>query len=151
MSRDGGKPGRTMAPDEAELWGRLAQSVDKVKSKQRVTSHAGGADTASPRKAQPAQPPQRSRQAAYSAPRPPPPPAPKPSRVPPLAEVDRRAVRQLASGKQPIDARLDLHGVRRREAHAQLRAFLIAAQLRGCRTVLVITGKGAETPGRDHL
>ena len=71
---------------------------------------------------------------------------------PPLAEFDRRAARQVASGKVAIDARLDLHGVRRRDARAQLLAFLRASQEQGCKTVLVITGKGDEASGhRDHL
>jgi DNA-nicking Smr family endonuclease len=58
----------------------------------------------------------------------------------------------VASGKVAIDARLDLHGVRRRDAHAQLNAFLRASQEQGCKTVLVITGKGDEASGHaDHL
>jgi DNA-nicking Smr family endonuclease len=50
-----------------------------------------------------------------------------------------------------IDARLDLHGMRQRDAHARLRAFLLDAHARGCRTVLVITGKGGESTQQDHL
>jgi DNA-nicking Smr family endonuclease len=80
-----------------------------------------------------------------------PPSHPKPSRPAPLANFDRRAVRQIASGKVSIDARLDLHGMRQRDAHARLRAFLLDAQARGCRTVLVITGKGGESTQQDHL
>lgn len=55
---------------------------------------------------------------------------------------DRRTARQLASGRLQIEAILDLHGMRQREAHAALRAFLLQAQRRGCRHVKVITGKG---------
>jgi DNA-nicking Smr family endonuclease len=69
----------------------------------------------------------------------------------PLAEFDRRAVRQVASGKTAIDARLDLHGLRQRDARIELIAFLRAAQARGCRTVLVVTGKGDAASERDHL
>ena len=60
-------------------------------------------------------------------------------------------MRQVASGKLAIDARLDLHGVRRREAHGDLRSFLAGCQQKGFRTVLVITGKGDEAASRDHL
>ena len=55
----------------------------------------------------------------------------------------RQTARQLERGKLPVEARLDLHGMRQREAHAALRRFLKAAQGQGYRHVLVITGKGA--------
>ncbi len=152
MSRGDGKSartnaaGRTIAPDEAELWSRVARSVDKVKSKPRVPSHADGLvpPPAAPARAAPAP--------AKAEPRPSPrPAAPKAIRPPPLAEFDRRAVRQVASGKVSIDARLDLHGMRQRDARIELHAFLLAAQARGCKTVLVITGKGDTSMERDHL
>ena len=41
-----------------------------------------------------------------------------------------------------MDARIDLHGMRQREAHLVLKAFLQRAQSEGHRYVLVITGKG---------
>ncbi len=150
MSRGGGKYGRSVTPEEAELWSRLAQSVDKGKNKPRVTAHVASADPLTVDKACPVPPPTT---AAQPAPRglKPQPPAPRPGRVPPLAEVDRRTQRQLASGKVAIDARFDLHGVRRRDARAQLHAFLSASQERGCKTVLVITGKGDDADSRDHL
>jgi DNA-nicking Smr family endonuclease len=49
----------------------------------------------------------------------------------------------LERGQLAVEARLDLHGLRQRDAHAQLRTFLKSAQARGQRHVLVITGKGA--------
>jgi DNA-nicking Smr family endonuclease len=57
----------------------------------------------------------------------------------------------VASGKTAIDARLDLHGMRQRDARSELHAFLRAAQARNCRTVLIITGKGDAASDRDHL
>ena len=54
MSRGGGKSdrtGRTVAPDEAELWNQVARSVDKVRSKPRVPSHV---DAVEPTPAAPA-------------------------------------------------------------------------------------------------
>jgi DNA-nicking Smr family endonuclease len=65
--------------------------------------------------------------------------------------MNRRAVRQVASGKVAIDARLDLHGMRQRDARAELHAFLRAAQARALKTVLIITGKGDAAAERDHL
>ena len=74
-------------------------------------------------------------------------PAPKPGVKPaPAARgetLDRQTARQLERGKLPVEARLDLHGMRQREAHAALRRFLKSAQGKGHRHVLVITGKGA--------
>jgi DNA-nicking Smr family endonuclease len=53
--------------------------------------------------------------------------------------LGRQVARKLA-----VEARLDLHGMKQREAHAALRRFLKSAQAKGHRHVLVITGKGAD-------
>jgi DNA-nicking Smr family endonuclease len=150
MSRGDGKSstgGRTVAPDEAELWSRVARSVDRVQKKPRVPSHVEPVvhAPAKPARDEP-QPPPRPAKAA-----PPSSPAPKPARPAPLADFDRRAVRQVASGKVAIDARLDLHGMRQRDARVELHAFLRAAQARALKMVLIITGKGDAAAERDHL
>ena len=144
--------GRTVAPDEAELWNQVARSVDKVRSKPRVPSQVDVVDPtpAPPARGAPA-PAKTEPRPRASRPAPPPPPPPKAARPPPLADFDRRAVRQVASGKVAIDARLDLHGMRQRDARTQLHAFLRAAQARALKTVLIITGKGDTTAERDHL
>ena len=59
-----------------------------------------------------------------------------------MADFDRRQARRIATGKAEVEARIDLHGLRQRDAHARLRAFLFDAHARGLKTVLVITGKG---------
>lgn len=69
-------------------------------------------------------------------------PAQKASKAPRLAEFDQRAVRRIRSGRIEIEARIDLHGLRQNEAHSALRSFLLGANARGLRWVLVITGKG---------
>jgi DNA-nicking Smr family endonuclease len=61
---------------------------------------------------------------------------------PPLADFDRRKARKIARGGQEIDARIDLHGLRMGEAQEVLTNFLSRCHMNGCRTVLVITGKG---------
>lgn len=66
--------------------------------------------------------------------------------VPQRAHLDRQTARRLESGRLEVEARLDLHGLRQRDAHVALRRFLKAAQAKGQRHVLIITGKGAE-PG----
>ncbi len=73
---------------------------------------------------------------------------------PPLANFEDRHRRKLARNAEQIDARLDLHGMRQREAHASLRAFLVASAARGHRNVLIITGKGTRAEierTRDHF
>ena len=55
---------------------------------------------------------------------------------------------KLGRGTEPIDARIDLHGMTQADAHAALTHFLRRAQRDGARVVLVITGKGAR-PGID--
>ena len=55
---------------------------------------------------------------------------------------------KLGRGSEPIDARIDLHGMTQADAHAALAHFLRRAQRDGARVVLVITGKGAR-PGGD--
>ena len=84
------------------------------------------------------------------APRPAPPPRPPTTRrLDPTGPVDldRRSWLKLRRGSYPIDARLDLHGLTQAEAHGRLAAFLAAAQARGNRCVLVITGRGLRTGG----
>lgn len=70
-----------------------------------------------------------------------------PRRTPSLADFDSRKARKIRTGRIEIEARLDLHGMRQDEAHRILRAFLLRAQSRGQRWVLVITGKGAFARG----
>lgn len=74
-------------------------------------------------------------------------PAVTPSSTPDLAPgaapgLDRRTATRLRRGQLAIDARLDLHGHSREAAHGALGRFLRAAQNRGARCALVITGKG---------
>jgi len=75
-------------------------------------------------------------------------PAPKVAAKPaPTARpevLNRQTARQLQRGRLAVDARLDLHGMRQRDAHGALRRFLKAAQGKGHRHVLVITGRGVD-------
>ncbi len=126
--------------DDDRLWRRVTEGVAPLKPKRGAPAKAKtAAHQPSPREpAAPAAPP-------ASGPTPPP---PKPPRDPPPlvmgqgAGVDKRTVQRLKRGQLPIEARLDLHGFTQKEAHARLDGFLAAAQNRGLRCVLVITGKG---------
>lgn len=63
--------------------------------------------------------------------------------LPPLAPLERRLKQRLSRGSHPLDAVIDLHGMRQTEAHEALRRFIYAAQRQGASVVLVVTGKGA--------
>jgi DNA-nicking Smr family endonuclease len=57
-------------------------------------------------------------------------------------DLEPRRKQRLSRERDPIEARIDLHGFGRFEAEDQLRGFLTACQSRGMRAVLVITGQG---------
>jgi DNA-nicking Smr family endonuclease len=61
-------------------------------------------------------------------------------------DVPLDVLRALRRGRFPVDARLDLHGMRVQEARAQLELFLRTMRARGERCVLVIHGKGEHSP-----
>jgi DNA-nicking Smr family endonuclease len=63
-------------------------------------------------------------------------------KAPPLAPLGRRLKQRVARGREPIDARLDLHGMTQMEAHMALLSFLRRAQADGAKIALIVTGKG---------
>lgn len=65
--------------------------------------------------------------------------------------IEPKLHRKLRRGHLPIDATIDLHGLRQEEAHAALCRFIAARFARGDRTVLVITGKGLKKTGFGQL
>jgi DNA-nicking Smr family endonuclease len=119
---------------DAELWARVAKSA-------RPLAKTRAAPVVEP-------PAKRAKAPAQDASPPPLKPAPKPaakSAPAPRGEaLDRQTARKLERGATAVEARLDLHGMRQREAHAALRRFIKSAQGKGYRHVLVITGKGGE-------
>jgi DNA-nicking Smr family endonuclease len=68
-----------------------------------------------------------------------------------LAAIDGHRADKLRRGKAPIEGRLDLHGMRRDEAHDALVGFLSSAYQAGRRNLLVITGKGTFGTGPGVL
>src|SRR6266545_4682133 len=122
---------------DAELWARVAKSARPL-----------GKRTPSPKPELPKQPPQRQAKAAASPRQPASKAVAKPAPVARGEALDRQTARQLERGRVPVEGRLDLHGMRQRDAHAALRRFLKEAQGKGFRHVLVITGKGAEPDRR---
>ena len=121
--------------DDSALWSRVTRSVKPLKDR-------------SPAADPPAEPSRpsvttRHRQPARSTPR--------KTVARPLAPgvvdgLDRRQADRFRRGQLAIENRLDLHGFTRREAHAELQAFLAHSQERNYRVVLLITGKGQRAP-----
>ena len=152
MKRKGpGRDGDGLTPDDRRIWTRVSNSVSPPRARKaaRVTPSpqiVSGEKTAPD---------------AVAAPRAParPPIKPPPPRLfVPGASVEKRAVssrpkpapedleprrkQRLSRERDPIEARIDLHGFGRFEAEDQLRGFLTSCQARGMRAVLVITGQG---------
>lgn len=73
-----------------------------------------------------------------------------PEETPPIPRGGNR-LRQLRRGTIRIDYELDLHGLTRDEAIEALEAFISGAHRRGQQAVLVITGKGNNSPGEPVL
>ncbi|MBS4097803.1 MAG: Smr/MutS family protein [Sulfuricella sp.] len=75
--------------------------------------------------------------------------------LPPGEKGGRRVavnrLRQLQRGLVRIDLELDLHGLTREEALQSLAAFIGGAYRRGQQAVLVITGKGNNSPAEPVL
>ena len=65
--------------------------------------------------------------------------------------MDAKAFTRLKRGKLDPEARLDLHGMTIDRAHGALIHFILNAQARGARLVLVITGKGQREDPYDPM
>lgn len=126
-----------MTEEETELWRHATRTLAPIKAKGRASDLPARADEPSSKAGRP--PPRSSKPVA---PEKPVPPVTLAAIPPPLTDFDRRKARQISSGKVVIDGRLDLHGLRQRDARARLRAFLFDAFAQGHRTALIITGKG---------
>jgi DNA-nicking Smr family endonuclease len=120
--------------DDAALWERVASSATPLKKSRAAAPRPPALPRAKP-------PAPVSRKPAQPVPKPEAKSVTKPvtKSLPSGGALGRQVARKLA-----VEARLDLHGMKQREAHAALRRFLKSAQAKGHRHVLVITGKGAD-------
>lgn len=122
------KKRRELTSDEKTLWRRVATSV-KVR---RPHKDGDEADTAAPPKPIGER---ITRQATADLARAAPPPQ------------HRGNEKRVRRGKLAVDAKLDLHGHTQDTGRSALARFLRAAQARGARTVIVITGVGRNGEG----
>lgn len=124
-----------LSPEDRRIWARVAGSVTPSRPRKapRVTPGA-------------VEPPPAPLPSGKVKPRASTPPTHAPAqaqRTRGQAEaLEPRRQRRLSRERDPIEARIDLHGFGRFQAQDALTAFLMGAQARGYRSVLVITGQG---------
>jgi DNA-nicking Smr family endonuclease len=63
-----------------------------------------------------------------------------------ISGVGRNIMKRLKKGQFPIQAHIDLHGLTRKDAETHVRRFLINSQRRGLRCVLIVHGRGLNSP-----
>jgi DNA-nicking Smr family endonuclease len=125
---------RQLSDEEEALWAGFTRSIKPLKpakpgAKASLKSSAVPSVASTPAPSPPRSHPVTPRET-------------RPAPSPPLAPLGRRLKQRVARGREPIDARLDLHGMTQQQAHAALLRFLHRAQADGVKTALVVTGKG---------
>lgn len=148
------KRNRALTAEEAELWTFAMRDAHALRRRGRVRKPAATPEEveAGPLPAAAANGSKTAASPQVRAPRMPPPPAPAAPKIPVLANYDENERKRLSRNPDLIDARLDLHGMRQREAHSALRSFILSASARGYRHLLIITGKGTSVEReRDFL
>ena len=125
---------RSLSDEERALWTGVARSITPLDGRRASAAEPPAVpDIPEPLKPSPRAAGPRGQPSVK------PPPA---KQAPPLAPLERRLKKRVARGREPIDARLDLHGMTQSQAHAKLMHFLRRAQADGFTMVLVVTGKG---------
>ena len=135
-----------LTSEDRRIWARVSGTVaqPKVRKAQRVP--VAGPEVGTPAEPARLKPPLAFATEALRPALDPTSPRPAKPRAAPETLEPRRQ-RRLVRERDPIEARIDLHGFGRFEAEDQLRAFLLGSQARGLRAVLVITGQGRRGGG----
>lgn len=144
MRGSGRKPPRLK---DWHLWTEVTRTVSPLHP-ERLKKEASEALTP-PGPAGPVETPVKPRVNGHTAP--PPLTLPRVAMHAPEKPIEPKLNRKLRRGHIPIDATVDLHGLRQDEAHAALRRFITARHARGDRTVLVVTGKGLKKTGWGQI
>lgn len=129
------KPGKNLTHDDRSLWDFVTRNVRPLLHRQAPVPAPAPVPLPAEKRADPAPVPLPMPEFGLK-PLSPAGPAEQPG-------LDRRSAEKLRKGQMPIEARLDLHGLRQAEAQAQLTRFLTTGYHSGRRCVLVITGKGS--------
>ena len=136
--------------DDTALWGHVAASIEPLDERHKNLLKVAGDGVA--QAPNPTSPKKRPSKAAPTLPVEAKPPVKKRPVLLDLDHgttigVDKSTATRLKKGRQPIEGRLDLHGMVQSEAHPALDAFIEKAHRSGKRAVLVITGKGTKLDG----
>jgi len=131
MSRRG-----DLSPEDRRIWARVAGSVTPPRTRKAARVAEVETPPPAPHPKGKATPRPASLMPGYT------PPAPPPRTRGAAEELEPRRQRRLSRERDPIEARIDLHGYGRFQAQDALTAFLLGAQARGYKSVLVITGQG---------
>ena len=133
---------RPLKPEERQIWGMVAATVHPLPGK----AISGEALSPPPRgEGRGVGAPAQGRVNAPEGPRSHPNPQHSPGKSERAIEPNRR--HRIARERDPIGARLDLHGLDQDRARGVLERFLTRAWDEGFRAVLVITGKGVRGDG----
>jgi DNA-nicking Smr family endonuclease len=135
---------RPLKPDELRIWNLVAGTVHPLPG--RAAPVLSPTPQAKPGET-PAHipPPPLQKRPKGPGPQPKHPKTPRPRETPEEIEPNRH--HRIARERDPIAARLDLHGLDQDRARAVLEGFLRRAWDEGYRAVLVITGKGVQGDG----
>jgi len=63
-----------------------------------------------------------------------------------ISGVDRNTMRRLKRGLIPVQDHIDLHGLTQKDAEIRVREFLVNSQARGMQCVLIVHGRGLNSP-----
>jgi len=63
-----------------------------------------------------------------------------------ISGVGKNIMRQLKRGQIPVQDHIDLHGLTQKDAEIKVRDFLIRSQGRGLQCVLIVHGRGLNSP-----
>lgn len=133
------QPGKNLSDEDRILWGLVVRTTTPLKGR-KVDLPPEPPPAPKPEPAKPAMP-----EPTFDAPA----VVQKPHTH--QSALDRQTHDKLASGRLPIGARVDLHGMTQQEAYGLLLSFLGRAHAAGLRYVLVITGKGSSSRGDGVL
>jgi DNA-nicking Smr family endonuclease len=137
-----------LSPEEERLWRSMTGQAAGVEHGRvrRLTADEQRLWLAATGHAPPPRPLPAKAVAATPSP-PPSAPRPRPREPGPPGLIEPGRHRRLARERDPIEARIDLHGLDQDRARAALVRFIGWAQASGYRAVLVITGKGLRSDG----
>ena len=63
-----------------------------------------------------------------------------------VSGIRKNIIRQLKRGQLPVQDYIDLHGLTKKEAETKVRDFLLNSYSRGFRCVLIVHGRGLNSP-----